>query len=202
MSADDFKAQATPQSIGATSIPSEETFGIATLANIRKVTISSGIISKASFTTNTSFAVVNNLAIISGIASSENLLNYNIFGLNSYFLVPSISLLLRDAALTPPRIAHHQDLTQDGSINSAEIFQNPSLTSSINTTPTAIDSGENFPNSSLSSSSYISFSGNGISSSEELGTHTFTLNSYVNLNNSISSEDTGMSMSIPTENCS
>jgi hypothetical protein len=189
MSADDFKAQAAPQSIGATSIPSQETFGIATLANIRKVTISSGIISRAGFTTNTSFAVVNNLAIISGIASSENLLNNNIFGLNSYFLVPSISLLLRDAALTPPRIAHHQDLTQDGSISSAEIFQDPSLLSSINTTPDVINSAENFPSPNLNASSYISFSGNGISSLEELGTHTFSLNSYVSVNTSISSSE-------------
>ena len=45
MSADDFKAQATPQSIGATSIPSEETFGTATLANNQRVTLSSGIMS-------------------------------------------------------------------------------------------------------------------------------------------------------------
>ena len=166
MSADDFKAQATLQSIGATSIPSEETFGTATLANNQRVTLSSGIISRAGFTTNTSFAVVNNLAIVSGIASSESLLNNNSFGLNTFFEVPSISLLLRDSALTTPTI-----------------------TSAIGITLDPINSSENFPNASLGNVSYISFSGNGISSSENLGTHTLNTITYISQDFPITSEE-------------
>jgi hypothetical protein len=166
MSADDFKAQATPQSIGATSIPSEETFGTATLAKNQRVTLSSGIISKASFTTNSSLAVVNNLAVASGIASSENLLNNNSFGLNTYFQVPSISLLLRDAALTSPTISSAIGITLDP-INSAEIF----------------------PNASLGNVSYISFAGNGISSLEKVGTHTLNTITYISQDLPIPSEE-------------
>jgi len=166
MSADDFKAQATPQSIGATSIPSEETFGTATLANNQRVTLSSGIISRAGFTTNTSFAVVNSLAVVSGIASSENLLNNNSFGLNTYFQVPSISLLLRDVALT-----------------------SPTVTSAIGILLDPINSTEIFPNASLGNVSYISFSGNGISSLESLGIHTLNTLSYLSQNIPIPSEE-------------
>lgn len=166
MSADDFKAQATLQSIGATSIPSEETFGTATLANNQRVTLSSGIISRAGFTTNSSFAVVNNLAVISGIASSESLLNNNSFGLNTYFQVPSITLLLRDVALT-----------------------SPTITSAIGITLDPINSSENFPNASLGNVSYISFSGNGINSVEVLGTHTLNTNTYITQNVSVVSEE-------------
>ena len=166
MSADDFKAQATAQSIGATSIPSQEAFGTATLANNQRVTLSSGIISRAGFTTNASFAVVNNLAIVSGIASSENLLNNNSFGLNTYFQVPSISLLLKDAALTTPTI-----------------------TSAIGITLDPIDSSETFSNASFGNVSYISFTGNGISSLESLGTHTLNTVSYLTQDISIQSEE-------------
>lgn len=166
MSADDFKAQATAQSIGATSILSEEAFSTPTLALNTNVTVSSGIISRAGFTTNTVLNVVNNLSILSGIASSENLLNNNTFGQNTYFIVPSISLLLRDAALTDPVI-----------------------TSSVGITLTPINSAENFPASSIGNVSYISFSGNGISSLEYLGTHTLNTNTYITLNTSISSTE-------------
>jgi hypothetical protein len=166
MSAYDFKAQASPQSIGATSIPSEETFGTVTLADNRKVTISSGIISRAGFTTNAALSVVNNLSIISGIASSESLLNNNSFGLNTYFAVPSISLILRDAALTEP-----------------------TLTSSIGVTLNPINSQENFPTANINNVSYISFSGNGISSSEILGIHTFNTVTYISLTSSILSSE-------------
>lgn len=166
MSAYDFKAQASPQSIGATSIPSEETFGTAALADNRKVTLSSGIISRAGFTTNAALSVVNSLAIVSGIATSESLLNNNTFGLNTYFTVPSIGLMLRDAALT-----------------------SPTLTSSIGITLNPINSAENFPAANISNVSYISFAGNGISSLEILGTHTFNTVTYVTQPSSILSEE-------------
>jgi len=167
MSADDFKAQAIAQSIGATSIPSQEAFGTATLANNQKVTLSSGIISRAGFTTNSSLAVVNSLAVISGIASSENLLNNNSFGVNTYFQIPSIGLLLRDAALT-----------------------SPTITSSIGITLDPIYSQENFPTASIGNVTYISFSGNGINSAEVLGTHTLNTITYITQNISITSEET------------
>ena len=166
MSADDFKAQATLQSIGATSIPSQESFGTATLANNRRVTLSSGIVSRAGFTTNSSLAEINNLAISSGIASSEIFLNNNTFGLNTYFTIPSIGLLLRDAALTEP-----------------------TLTSSIGITLNPINSEEVFSNPIVGNVRYISFSGNGISSSEILGTHTFNANVYVSLDTGILSDE-------------
>ncbi len=166
MSANDFKAQASNQSIGATSIPSEETFGTATIALNTKVTISSGIISQTSFTTNSVLNTVNNVLVSSGIASSEAFLNNNTFGQNTYFTIPSISLLLRDAALT-----------------------SPTITSSIGITLNPIDSSENFPTGSIGNVSYISFSGNGISSQEILGIHSFGNISYV-LPNSLTSEET------------
>jgi hypothetical protein len=166
MSAYDFKAQASPQSIGATSIPSEETFGTSTLADNRRVSLSSGIVSRAGFTTNTSLAVVNNIAIASGIASSEILLNNNSFGLNTYFTIPSIGLLLRDAALSEPTI-----------------------TLSIGITLSTINSEEIFPSANISNVSYISFSGNGISSLETVGTHTFNTNTFINVDASIISSE-------------
>lgn len=166
MSADDFKAQATPQSIGATSIPSQESFGAATLADNRRIALSAGINSKAGISTNTSFAVINNLAVVSGIASSESLLNNNSFGLNTYFTIPSIGLLLRDAALTAP-----------------------TLTSSIGITLNPINSEENFPNPNVGNIRYVSFSGNGIGSLESLGTHTFNAITYISQEAPIPSEE-------------
>jgi len=166
MSADDFKAQASHQSIGSTSIPSEESFGTATLADNRRITLSSGVISASSISKKTSFALINNLAIISGIASSENILNNNSFGLNTYFTIPSIGLLLKDAALTEP-----------------------TLTSSIGITINPIYSEEIFPNPSFNNIRYISFSGNGISSLDILGTHTFNTITYVSQEVPIPSEE-------------
>ena len=166
MSADDFKAQATTQSIGATSIPSEESFGTATLADNRRITLSSGIISQAGISTSTSFAVVNTLALTSGIASSESLLNNNSFGLNTYFTIPSIGLLLRDAALTEP-----------------------TLTSSIGITLNPINSEEVFSDPVVGNVRYISFSGNGISSLESLGTHTLNTITYITQDVPIPSEE-------------
>jgi hypothetical protein len=166
MSADEFKAQALTQSIGATSIPSEESFGTATLADNRRITLSSGLISVSRISTSTSFAVINNLAVTSGIASSENLLNNNSFGLNTYFTIPSIGLLLRDATLTEP-----------------------TLTSSIGITISPINSEENFPDPNVGNVRYISFSGNGISSLESLGTHTFNTITYISQEVPIPSEE-------------
>ena len=166
MSADEFKAQALTQSIGATSIPSEESFGTATLADNRRITLSSGVISVSRISTSTSFAVINNLAVTSGIASSESLLNNNSFGLNTYFTIPSIGLLLRDATLTEP-----------------------TLTSSIGITISPINSEENFPDPNVGNVRYISFSGNGISSLESLGTHTFNTITYISQEVPIPSEE-------------
>ena len=166
MSADEFKAQALTQSIGATSIPSEESFGTATLADNRRITLSSGLISVSRISTSTSFAVINNLAVTSGIASSESLLNNNSFGLNTYFTIPSIGLLLRDATLTEP-----------------------TLTSSIGITISPINSEENFPDPNVGNVRYISFSGNGISSLESLGTHTFNTITYISQEVPIPSEE-------------
>ena len=166
MSADDFKAQASTQSIGATSIPSEESFETATLADNRRITLSSGVISVSGISTSTSFAVINNLAIASGIESTVSLLDNNSFGTNTSFAVPSIGLLLRDTALIEP-----------------------SLTSSIGITLNPIATQENFPDPNVGDVRYISFSGNGISSLEILGTHTFTTITYVYQEMSISSEE-------------
>ena len=166
MSADEFKAQALTQSIGATSIPSEESFETATLADNRRITLSSGVISVSGISTSTSFAVINNLAIVSGIESTVSLLDNNSFGTNTSFAVPSIGLLLRDTALIEP-----------------------SLTSSIGITLNPIATQENFPDPNVGDVRYISFSGNGISSLEILGTHTFTTITYVYQEMSISSEE-------------
>lgn len=166
MSADDFKAQATPQSIGATSIPSQESFGTATLADSRRIIISSGIVSTVGISTNTSIAEVNNLSITYGISSSENLLNNNSFGANTYFAISSIDLLLRD-------------------VSSAE----PTFTSSIGITLSPINSQEVFLNPVVGDIRYISFSGNGISSLESLGTHTFNSITYISQEAPIPSEE-------------
>lgn len=166
MSANDFKAQATIQSIGATSIPSEEIFGIASLALNTKVTVSSGIISQTSFPSNSTLNTVNNVLVSSGVASSEAFLNNNTFGQNTYFTIPSISLLLRDAALT-----------------------SPTITSSIGITLNPIDSTENFLTANISNVSYISFTGNGISSQERLGIHSFGNISYL-IVSPVSSQET------------
>ncbi len=166
MSADDFKAQATTQSIGATSIPSEESFGTATLADNRSVILSSGIISNNQFTTNSSMSVVNNLNVTSGIASSENILNNNSFGQNNYFIIPSISKALRDLDLI-----------------------SPTITSSIGITLSPISTSESFPSASIGNMSYISFSANGIISAEVLGNHTLNTITYITQESPISSEE-------------
>ena len=166
MSADEFKAQALTQSIGATSIPSEESFETATLADNRRITLSSGVISVSGISTSTSFAVINNLAIASGIESTVSLLDNNSFGTNTSFAVPSIGLLLRDTALNEP-----------------------ALLSSIGITLNPIATQESFPDPNVGDVRYISFSGNGISSLEILGTHTFTTITYVYQEMSISSEE-------------
>ena len=164
MSADDFKAQASNQSIGGTSISSAEAFGTATLALNQRITVSSGIISRAGISTNSSLSFVNSLLLNSGIASSENFLNNNSFGLNTTFSIPSISLLLRDADLT-----------------------SPSLYSSIGITLNPIQSGEGFSSPNIAGVNYISFSGNGIASLEISGTHSFGTISFVNVDTSINS---------------
>lgn len=166
MSADDFKAQATPQSIGATSIPSQESFGTATLADNRRIILSSGVVSTVVISQNASLAEVGNLAVTYGISSSENLLDNNSFGTNTYFAIPSISSLLRDSALT-----------------------GPTITSSIGITISPINSQENFNNPGFNNIGYISFSGNGISSLESLGTHSFNTNTYISQELSIPSEE-------------
>ena len=166
MSADDFKAQATPQSIGATSIPSQESFGTATLADNRRIILSSGVVSTVVISQNASLAEVGNLAVTYGISSSENLLDNNSFGTNTYFAIPSISSLLRDSAST-----------------------GPTITSSIGITISPINSQENFNNPGFNNIGYISFSGNGISSLESLGTHSFNTNTYISQELSIPSEE-------------
>ncbi len=166
MSADDFKAQASNQSIGATSIPSEEAFGTVTLAHNSRVTVSSGIVSTAGISTNSSLFFVNSLLLNSGIASSEIFLNNNSFGLNSTFSVPSITKLLRDSELILPTVY-----------------------SSIGITLNSIQSGEGFTSPTIAGVSYISFSGNGISSLEALGTHSFGSNTYINVDTSINSAE-------------
>lgn len=164
MSAYDFKAQASPQSIGATSIPSAEIFGTATLADNRRVTISSGIVSRAGFTTNSSLSYVNGIFVNSGIASSEVFLNNNTFGLNTNFLIPAISPLLRDSGLT-----------------------SPILTSSIGITLNPIQTEEAFISPNIAGVNYISFSGNGIPSLEVLGTHTINTNTFIVIDSPINS---------------
>lgn len=164
MSAYDFKAQASPQSIGATSIPSAEIFGTATLAENRRVTISSGVISTAGISTNSSLSFVNSLILNSGIASSEILLNNNTFGLNSFFVIPSITNPLREIE---------------------SIY--PTLTSSIGITLNPIQTEETFASPSVAGVNYISFSGNGVPSLEVLGTHNFNTNTFINISEPINS---------------
>ena len=166
MSADDFKAQATTQSIGATSIPSQESFGTATLADNRRIILSSGVVSTVDISQNASLAEVGNLSVSYGISSSENLLDNNSFGTNTYFAIPSISSLLRDSGLT-----------------------GPTLTSSIGITISPVNSQENFNNPGFNNIGYISFSGNGISSLESLGTHSFNTITYISQDLSITSEE-------------
>jgi hypothetical protein len=166
MSADDFKAQATTQSIGATSIPSQESFGTATLADNRRIVLSSGVVSTVVISQNASLAEVGNLAVAYGISSSENLLDNNSFGTNTYFAIPSISSLLRDSDST-----------------------GPTLTSSIGITISPVNSQEVFPNPVVGDIRYISFSGNGINSLESLGTHTFNSITYITQEVPIPSEE-------------
>lgn len=166
MSADDFKAQASHQSIGSTSIPSEESFGTATLADNRRITLSSGVISVSDISSSTTFAVINNLAVVSGIESTVSLSDNNSFGTNTSLAVTSIGLLLKDSALSEP-----------------------TLTSSIGITLNAVATQENFPDPSFNNIRYISFSGNGINSLEVLGTHTFNTITYVSQEVPISSEE-------------
>jgi hypothetical protein len=166
MSADDFKAQATNQSIGATSIPSEESFGTATIALREKITLSSGIVSLASFTSNSSFAFTRGFTITSGIVSSEGFHNDNTFSQNSSLSIPSVQYVLAEKSI-----------------------DSPSLLSSIGITLLPIDSSESLPSSTISNVAYISFSGNGISSLESLGSHTFNSISFIEQSTSISSNE-------------
>ena len=156
MSADDFKAQATNQSIGATSIPSEESFGTATIALREKITLSSGIVSLASFTNNSSFAFTRGFTITSGIASSEYFHGDNTFSQNSSLSLTPIEYVLNEKSI-----------------------DSPSLLSSIGITLSPIDTTESLPSATASNVAYISFSGNGISSLESLGSHTFNSISFI-----------------------
>lgn len=165
MSADDFKAQATNQSIGATSIPSEESFGTATIALRQRVTLSSGITSLASFPTNSSLAFTRGFTISSGIATSEAFQNDNTFLQNNSLDVLPIGKLLRDSEIV-----------------------SPTINSSIDIALVPIDSAESLPSSSVGNIAYISFSGNGISSAELLGNHTFNSISYIEQISSINSQ--------------
>ncbi len=166
MSADDFKAQATNQSIGATSIPSEESFGTATIALREKITLSSGIVSLASFTNNSSFAFTRGFTITSGIASSEFFHGDNTFSQNSSLSLTPIEYVLSEKSI-----------------------DSPSLLSSIGITLSPIDTAESLPSATASNVAYISFLGDGISSLESLGSHTFNSISFIEQSNSISSEE-------------
>ena len=143
MSANDFLAQSTPQSIGATSIPSSESFDSQDLLAFKKVSLVP-INTREFFPINSRIA--NAVFLYPEIIqSSENIptdAQLNVFNARSYFEFSS-------------------------SILSLETFETPVTASITNISLSGIGSTESFPNSSLNFSENILII-TGISSSESV----------------------------------
>ena len=143
MSANDFLAQSTPQSIGATSIPSSESFDNQALLASKKL-------SPIAITTREAFPINSRIANIvflypNLIESSESIptdLQLNVFNARSYFEFSN-------------------------SILSEEVFGTPTTTSITDISLSAIGSTESFPNLTFNFLVNISI-GTGISSAESL----------------------------------
>ncbi len=143
MSANDFLAQSTPQSIGATSIPSSESFDNQSLLASKRLSLVP-INTRETFPINSRIA---NVVFVypSAIISSESIptdLQLNVFNSRTYFEFTS-------------------------SIASEEAFTTPSINSVTSLSPSAIGSTETFGSSTVNFLSNISI-GSGISSSESL----------------------------------
>lgn len=143
MSANDFLAQSTPQSIGATSIPSSESFDNQTLSSTKRLSLLP-IASRQAFPINSRIA---NVFVIypDAILSSENIptdLQLNVFNSRTYFEFTS-------------------------SIVSQETFLTPVINSAANLSPNAIGSTESFTSSTLNFLTNIRI-GSGINSTESL----------------------------------
>ena len=141
MSANDFLAQSTPQSIGATSIPSSESFDTQSLLASETLTLSP-INTREAFPTNIRIADIDFLYPAS-IVSSESIptdTELNVFNARSYFEISS-------------------------SIASSEAFETPIANSFADISLSAIASTESFPSSTLNFSTNLLI-GSGISSSE------------------------------------
>ena len=87
MSANDFLAQSTPQSIGATSIPSSESFLTPSVTSSKTLIQTTGLISRESFLSNLRIA---NIAFLypTQIESSESIptdINLNVFYAKTFF---------------------------------------------------------------------------------------------------------------------
>jgi hypothetical protein len=143
MSANDFLAQSTPQSIGATSIPSSESFDNQSLLASTKLSLVP-INTRESFPINSRIA---NIVFVypDAIISSESIptdLQLNVFNTRAYFEFTS-------------------------SIASEETFLTPSINSVTNLSPNAIGSTESFVSPTVNFLTNITI-GSGISSSESL----------------------------------
>jgi hypothetical protein len=143
MSANDFLAQSTPQSIGATSIPSSESFDSQDLLASKKLSLVP-INTREAFPINSRIAKIIFLYpdIIQSSESIPTDTQLNVFNAHSYFELNS-------------------------SILSLETFEIPVAASITNISLNAIGSTESFPNSSLNFSENISI-GTGILSSESV----------------------------------
>lgn len=144
MSANDFLAQSTPQSIGATSIPSLESFESLSLTSSKTLIQTTGSISRETFPSNSRIAKVVFLypdQIDSG-ESIPTTTQLNILNSRTYFEFLS-------------------------SINSSESFPALTVNSISSISPDGIGSTESFADNTINFLSNISI-GTGITSSENL----------------------------------
>ena len=144
MSANDFLAQSTPQSIGATSIPSSESFLTPSVTSSKTLIQTTGLISRESFLSNLRIA---NIAFLypTQIESSESIptdINLNVFYAKTFFEMST-------------------------SISSSEFFPSPLVNSNTELQPTGLGSTESFPSTTINFLAYITV-GSGITSSENL----------------------------------
>jgi hypothetical protein len=144
MSANDFLAQSTPQSIGATSIPSSESFLTPSVTSSKALIQTTGLISSESFLSNLRIA---NIAFLypTQIESSESIptdINLNVFYAKTFFEMST-------------------------SISSSEFFPSLLVNSITELQPTGLGSTENFPSTAINFLTYMVV-GSGITSSENL----------------------------------
>lgn len=144
MSANDFLAQSTPQSIGATSIPSSESFLTPSVTSSKTLVQTTGLISRESFLSNLRIANVTFL-YPTQIDSAESIptdIYLNVFNSRSFFEISS-------------------------SISSSEFFPSLSVDSTAELQPTGLGSTESFPSTTVNFSTNITV-GSGVTSNENL----------------------------------